>query len=241
MEFVLPFFFAMILLGTFLLVFRIQTNRYPWQWLRDKRRGVLAWHFLPVDGRLGNDDGREVKEGETLEFCKRFTGDKPELCATGMHASKDIFDAMPYALGPILTRVIVKGSLEFSSDKLVGESRKCLKLYRDLDMVFLRWAYQVTLDCTGDKDDQVLQLLGEALDKDTGKLRRRELLEVAREKIGPVVINQTYYLTELLRNTGSKDNAYCWRGLFANIHDICTDKHKTLLRKMLKEAGVQDL
>ena len=81
----------------------------------------LMFHFLPADGRLAYDDGREVVVGETLTVdCE------PALCQRGLHASRDIVDAMWFCRGPVLTVVVLGGRVIHGDDKSVGTSRTCL-------------------------------------------------------------------------------------------------------------------
>ena len=49
---------------------------------------ILAWHFLPADGKLSNGDGRSVTVGETLSVTGRI-----ECCDRGLHASVSAFVA----------------------------------------------------------------------------------------------------------------------------------------------------
>jgi len=82
---------------------------------------MLAWHFLSEDKRLGYDDGRLVKAGETLE-CEG----EPELCSNGMHGSARLIDALKYASGPIVCRVEIEGDVIEGDDKLCGRRRTVL-------------------------------------------------------------------------------------------------------------------
>ena len=87
------------------------------------------WHFVRVDEdgtpRLGYDDGREVKVGETL----RVEG-PPELCAHGLHASAKLWDALGYARGDklALCRVTLGGDVQHDSDKSVGNERTVIAM-----------------------------------------------------------------------------------------------------------------
>jgi hypothetical protein len=78
----------------------------------------LAWHF--VGSRLR--DGRRIpKDGEWLVHKGPI-----EICASGLHASTCLIDAVHYALGNVLCRVAVDGVAERESDKLVAERRVIL-------------------------------------------------------------------------------------------------------------------
>jgi hypothetical protein len=79
-----------------------------------------AWHFLPENGRTRYSD-EDVEVGETLTYDWTV-----ELCASGLHASVDILDALTYAPGPVLCRVEVGGNVVRGDDKLAGTTRTCL-------------------------------------------------------------------------------------------------------------------
>lgn len=77
---------------------------------------TYAWHF--VGNRLR--DGRPVpRNGVWLEHQGPI-----EICARGLHASLDPFDALQYAPGPILCLVEVDGVEVQQDDKLVCRRRK---------------------------------------------------------------------------------------------------------------------
>jgi hypothetical protein len=82
---------------------------------------VLAWHFLPDDGRLRYGTCEVVRAGET------YSCDGPiVMCENGMHGSEDIMDALEYAPGAICCRVEIWGDKERGGDKLVGRYRRVL-------------------------------------------------------------------------------------------------------------------
>jgi len=82
------------------------------------------WHFAQVDKdgttRLGYDDNREIKVGETL----RVEG-APILCKHGLHASAKLWDALGYANGErlALCRVTLGGTVLHDDDKSVANER----------------------------------------------------------------------------------------------------------------------
>ena len=82
---------------------------------------MLGWHFSFSNRRLGYGDNREIVAGKTLSVVY-----KPELCVSGLHASKSILDALRYAPGPYVWRVDVTHDLVIGDDKFVGSSRKAL-------------------------------------------------------------------------------------------------------------------
>ena len=82
------------------------------------------WHLCPVDkdgvARLGYDDGRQVKVGETL----RVAGE-PVLCGHGLHASKKLSDALEHIDGVNLSlcRVTLGGEIIHDDDKSCASAR----------------------------------------------------------------------------------------------------------------------
>lgn len=78
----------------------------------------LAWHFH--NGKLR--DGRGVPAvGETLVHEGPVV-----ICESGLHASKELLDALKYAPGNILTRVQVNDIVYQYADKLVCRERTIL-------------------------------------------------------------------------------------------------------------------
>jgi len=78
----------------------------------------LAYHFTDQTLR----DGSPIPpNGEWLEF----TGDVI-ICQSGLHASRDPFDALQYAPGTTLCRVEVDGIVGEQSDKLVARRRRII-------------------------------------------------------------------------------------------------------------------
>ena len=80
---------------------------------------ILAWHFVGATLR----DGRPVPpDGEWLVH------DGPvKMCESGLHASRDAFDALFYAPGNVLCRVECDDIIEEESDKLVCRRRRILR------------------------------------------------------------------------------------------------------------------
>ena len=74
-----------------------------------------AWHFVGAALRNGSPipgDGEElVHEGELV------------LCASGLHASVRAIDALRYAPGGTLCRVVVDGDVLYADDKLCASRR----------------------------------------------------------------------------------------------------------------------
>jgi hypothetical protein len=98
---------------------------------------VLAWHFVGDALR----DGRPVPaDGVTLKHKGKL-----ELCASGLHASERLIDALEYAPGPILCRVQMGGTIKKKSDQLVARQRTILWRVNSTD-VLREFARQCALD-----------------------------------------------------------------------------------------------
>ena len=89
--------------------------------MTDSEQRILAWHFLPADGRLNYGDGRLVVPGETLSV-----EGEPVLCEHGLHASERLIDALSYAPSSLVERVEVWGRVKRGTDTLDGQHRHCL-------------------------------------------------------------------------------------------------------------------
>ena len=78
----------------------------------------LAWHFVGDKLR----DGRQVPEdGEWLEYRGPLV-----LCESGLHWSREPFDALTYAPGPTLCLVEVGGEIVEGDDKGISTHRKII-------------------------------------------------------------------------------------------------------------------
>ena len=100
-------------------------------------KDVLAWHFVGDALR----DGRPIPvDGVTLKHKGKL-----ELCASGLHASERLIDALNYAPGPILCRVQMGGTIKKESDKLVARQRTILWRVNSTD-VLRKFARQCALD-----------------------------------------------------------------------------------------------
>jgi hypothetical protein len=77
------------------------------------------WHFLPADKCLRYGDGRKVEVGSTLTVPETTVA----LCSGGLHASEDILDALKYAPGAVLCKVILGGKVIEGRDKVVASER----------------------------------------------------------------------------------------------------------------------
>jgi len=95
--------------------------------------GILAWHFLPDDGRLSrplNGERVKVEPGQTLKVPGRL-----EICRHGLHASRRLIDALEYTPGVLLERVELSGDMIEEEDKLCARERTCLWLLDCTDLL----------------------------------------------------------------------------------------------------------
>lgn len=83
-------------------------------------RTELGWHFAQDNMRTRYTD-EPITVGEWLE-CEG----EIELCANGMHASKNIMDALGYAPGSMICRVEVEGEILEGDDKIAGRRRRVI-------------------------------------------------------------------------------------------------------------------
>ncbi len=101
---------------------------------------IDAWHFVGDTLR----DGRPIPaDGEVLVH----DGDI-ELCVSGLHASRDIMDALKYAAGSTICRVRCDGKMRESDDKLVC-TRRAILWRVDAQQVlhdFARWCALQVID-----------------------------------------------------------------------------------------------
>lgn len=98
---------------------------------------IEAWHFVNDTLR----DGRPVPpDGEPLEY----DGDI-KLCASGLHASRRIIDALKYAPGSTCCRVACDGKIIQGEDKLVCSKRTILWRV-DAGDILHQFARQCALD-----------------------------------------------------------------------------------------------
>ena len=98
---------------------------------------IPAWHF--VDDTLR--DGRAVPpDGQALVHA-----DDVAICVSGLHASPRILDALKYAPGNVICRVLCDDVVGQQEDKLVCRSR-AVEWRLDGEEVLREFARQVALD-----------------------------------------------------------------------------------------------
>lgn len=107
---------------------------------------ILGWHFA---------DGMKLPNDESLVVGKTYHIDGDiELCLRGLHASRQILDALKYAPGTTLSRVESWGDVQECDDKLVARNRRVLWTL-DATMVLHEFACRVAEDALSrvDKPD----------------------------------------------------------------------------------------
>ena len=96
-----------------------------------------GWHFV---GDTLRDGSPIPPDGEWLVH----TG-SVEICASGLHASLDPFDALKYAPGPILCRVELDDIVDRHDDKVVCRRRRIIERHDITDTLRL-FARRCALD-----------------------------------------------------------------------------------------------
>jgi len=82
---------------------------------------ILAWHFLKDDGSYCWGRGTPPPGGiETINVALRPL----KLCCWGLHASRNILDALEYAGGALLRRVELSGEIREDGDKICASTRR---------------------------------------------------------------------------------------------------------------------
>ena len=82
---------------------------------------TLGWHILPAHGRL--------LDGSPVPIDDKWAPHRPaQLCQSGYHASKSLFDALNYASGTTICRVQLQNVVE-GDDKMVGTTRRIIWRY----------------------------------------------------------------------------------------------------------------
>ena len=102
---------------------------------------MKAWYFSSEDRRLRHGDGREIRIGET----HAVSGDI-EMCSHGLHASKQMMDAIYYAPGTIVYRVEMSGKIVKDNDKIAAQKRTYLSGGIDVSETLRKFARMCALD-----------------------------------------------------------------------------------------------
>ena len=138
---------------------------------------MKGWHFL--------QDDRRFRWGtrEIVIPSKTYTAEGPlKMCQNGMHASKRIIDALQYAPGAIVCRVILEGELIHDSDKSVGRKRTVLWMLDATNILheFACRCAESALKSIDDPDPRSFAAIKAKRDWLKGKITNKEL-SVARD------------------------------------------------------------
>ena len=104
---------------------------------RKTAQRVESWHFLANDRRFGHDDGNIAAPGYV------YSVEGPiKLCEWGLHASERAIDALRYAPGNMIGRVVLSGEIIRGDDKLVATHREYLWIADAEETLrsFARWS-----------------------------------------------------------------------------------------------------
>lgn len=94
---------------------------------------INGWHFV-------NDSRTLAHCGLGVEAGYVYTEDGPiDICRSGLHASRRIYDALNYAPGSILCKVQLWGDVQEQEDKLVSRNREVLAV-RNVESELRMWA-----------------------------------------------------------------------------------------------------
>ena len=101
-----------------------------------KKQRIEAWHFLSEDRRFGYGDGNIAEAGYVYSVKGPI-----KLCSWGLHASERAIDALQYAPGPMIGRVVLSGEIIRGDDKLVATHREYLWIADATETLrgFARW------------------------------------------------------------------------------------------------------
>lgn len=105
-----------------------------------KNESVLAWHFSHNE-ILGYNDGRKIVAGE-----RHIVNCVPKCCQIGLHGSIKALDALNYAPGLIISRVLLTGNIDKQKDKLAATCRQYLWVANASEIIvdFARWCANET-------------------------------------------------------------------------------------------------
>src|SRR5579864_2135814 len=91
-----------------------------------------GWWFSDNTGILPHDDGRPIVIGQKLSVKGKLV-----ICKNALHGSFDPFDALRYAPGDMLHRVLFSGARIEESDKVGSRSRTVIESRDATDMLRL--------------------------------------------------------------------------------------------------------
>lgn len=102
-----------------------------------KKNTLLAWHFT---------QGWQLRDGRELIIGKTYKHKgKVSMCFRGLHASINILDALAYAPGMVISRVLCSKIEQVDNNKLVCRERKILYAF-DAQGLLQKFARKCALD-----------------------------------------------------------------------------------------------
>jgi len=95
-----------------------------------RTKPIEGWWFSDSSGKLPHGDGRAYAIGKKLSVKGELV-----ICKNALHGSLDPFDALRYAPGEILHKVLFEGARKQESDKLGSRSRTIIASHDATDML----------------------------------------------------------------------------------------------------------
>jgi hypothetical protein len=133
-----------------------------------------GYWFSDRRGVLSHDDGRPYEIGVKLSVKGRLV-----ICKNALHGSFDAFDAMQYAPGPILHKVLFSGGRIEESDKVGSRSRTIIAT-RDAETMLYAFARKQALSVAVVED--MPPLVRQYLETGDAKLRTAAVRAAARNE-----------------------------------------------------------
>jgi hypothetical protein len=157
---------------------------------------VNAWWFSTINKRLQHGDGRLIQVGVT-----HHVDGTPRICKWGLHASRNIFDALDYATDLVCWRVRLSGIVVEDEDQLAATDRTYLAGGSDIFLILQMLACRCALDVAHlwDAPEIVVQYLktgDEALRKKAASSAEEPATYICRHTI----INRTVYASCMAAN-----------------------------------------
>jgi len=186
-----------------------------------KPKVVTGWHILDSNGTLRYDAQRPLINEWTRALFEyvwwRSDITRTVLCQEGMHACRDLLDALQYRspqVGAYICRVQVTGSIQETKDKLVGIYRKIL------------WYVKLS-----QADVTVLDHMTKYIDDEVSPLSHHKAINAAlvkfimslpklRRQTAPILKGKTKYQkprTKLLNVKDNRAKLYSGTKLFVSI------------------------
>ena len=129
---------------------------------------MKGWYFSTLDKKLRFNDNRDIAIGVTHKVdCE------PVLCESGLHLSPTVFDALQYAPGPVLWRVVGGGKIVHGNNKSACTERTYIAGGVDISDTLRRFARLCAWDAAcaaGDATDTARNVQRRRLASMVGKI-----------------------------------------------------------------------